>query len=757
MKRVTIFVLLALMVGCSRDPKVQRDKYFASGQNYLDTKKYEEASIEFRNALRLDKDHVRSYLGIAKAFQGMGNHQDAIGAFQQVIKLDGKNVEARLRLGDYMIAGGISNPGIFKQAQQMAEEALKVEPSNKDALLLLGNSYAGQNEIDRSIEQFQKVLSMDPGNLKAMLNLAAGQFRKKDAAAAEATFKEALQKHPNEIQAHLTIATFYAATNRTQETENHLKIAFDLAPSDSRSLYSLSSFYLASKKPAEAENVFKQAITRKPKEREPRWGLANFYLQQGKPDLANEALNEILRISKGDRPALLRLAEIYLNRNDEAKAEENIKTVLTANKNDAQAHYLQGKIFRRRQQLDKAMTEFEDAVKQDASLAPAYLEKANLQLIRGDFDACETTLRAILQRNKGFLPAQAAYAKLLALRQKPQDALQLAEEVLVAMPNNEDAIGARADALRLSGKLEESKKNWVRLCEMQPQNSGYWHRLATVEAMQGDNASALAHLRKALELKPDLAVAINDTLYLHLKAKNFDAALAELDRLAKSSSPQDEIHRFRGQVFSAKGDTASAESEFRKAIEINPKNYQAYILLGQLNMQRNNIPQAIKEVDQLIAQNNKLPAVFLLKGYYLQIGKDIPGAIASYRKTLELDSENPVAANNLAWLLCESNGNLEEALTLAKAARKKASEDPDIADTLGWIYYKMKNHTLAVDQLLFSVNNRKQPKAEHYYRLGMAYYAKGDLILAKQTLRKSLEMDSKIPGADDARKIIKQL
>ncbi len=290
---------------------------------------------------------------------------------------------------------------------------------------------------------------------------------------------------------------------------------------------------------------------------------------------------------------------------------------------------------------------------------------------------------------------------------------------------------------------------------MQPRSPAYWHRLGMVEVMQGDSKSALSHFRKAVELKPDYGPAINDIVYSYTKGKQFDAALAELDRLATMpGSSQDEIHRIRGQVFLAKGDMSAAEREFRKAIELNPQNYQTYILLAQLNMQRNNVPQALKDVDQLIAKNGKLGPAYLLKAYYLQVGKDTPGAIANYRKALELDSENPVAANNLAWLLCENNSNLEEALSLAKAARKKVPEDPEVADTLGWIYYKMKNYTLAVDQLLFSVNNRKQPRAEHYFHLGMTYYAKGDLILAKQTLRKSLELSPSFPGAAEARKIL---
>jgi tetratricopeptide (TPR) repeat protein len=758
MKRLSLFVLLVLVAaaGCSRDPKALRDKYFASGQKYLDDKRFEEASIEFRNAIRVDKEHVPSYLGIAKAFQGIGDHQNAIGAFQQVIRMDNKNVEARLQIGEYLLAGGARETDLFKQAQQMAEESLQVDPANVKALTLLGNALSAQGEVDKAIEQFEKALSKDPENLKATLDLAV-QYRKKDITKAESLFKEALRKHPEAIEARLAIAFFYASENKMQEAEAHLRKAFDMNSADQRSLYALATFYISAKKPAEAENVFKEAIARKPQEREPRWGLAGFYLQQGRIDLSITALNELLKVKPEDTAALLRLAEIYLSQNNPAKAEENVRAVLATRKNDAQAHYLQGKILVRRQEFDKAMSEFENSIKLDESLLPAYLEKASLQFMRNDLDACESTLTAVLQRDKDYLPAHAAYSKLLSVRQRPQDALQQAQEVLAQSPNNEDALVGRANAFSMLGKLQESKRDWMELCQMRPQNPIYLHRLGVVEVLLSDPASALVHFHKALEIQPDLIPAINDILYLYLKNKQYDAAFAELDRLAKTASPQDEIHRFRGQAYLLKGDMDGAEKEFRKVIEVNPQNYQTYILLGQLNMQRNNVAQAIKDVDQLIARNGNLSPAYLMKAFYLEANKDINGAMANYRKSLELDKENPVAANNLAWLLCEKNQNLEEALKLAQAARKKVPNDPDVADTLGWIYFRMKNYTLAVDQLTFSINNRKESKPEQYFRLGAALHAKGDDMLAKQTLRKALELKPVFEGSDEARAILKQI
>ena len=754
-KTIIALVCLSLLAGCSHDPKAARDKYFNSAQKYFADAKYDEAAIQYRNALQQDKEHVASYLGLAQTLQKLGEHQNAIGLFQQVIKMDGRNVTARLQLGEYYLAAAVSNPELFKNAQEQAEEVLKIEPSNVEARILLGNALGGQKENDKSIRELGKALSADPGNLRASTSLGLALMRSGDAAGAERTFRDACVKYPDATKAHLALATFLAASKRFQEAESEYRFAFNLAPADPACLNPLVSFYLSTKRAGDAEKVLKEAISKKPDAREPRWGMALFYLQQGLTDKAIEALQEVLKASPGDRQALLRLAEIYLARNEDAKAEENIRLVLAAEANNAEAHYLRGKILLKRQDVDKALADFNMAIKLNDSMPAPYIDKANVLVARGDLEGAHNTLNAILERDRNNVMVRGALAKLLAIRQQPRDALQLATEVLAVMPGNEDAIAARAESLRSLGRLEEARKDFLTLCENRPDNPVYWHRLGVVEAQQQATASALVHLRKALELKPDFIAAATDIVELQLKARQPAAALAELDRWSRTKAPQDEVHRLRGQVYLSGGDLAAAESEFRKTVEVNPQNYQAYLLLAQLNVQRNNIPQALKEVDQLISRNNKLVAAHMLKGLYLQVSGDIPGAMASYRNALALEPDNPYVANNLAWLLCESGSNLDEALALAQLARKKLPDNPEAADTLGWIYYKQKNYILAVDQLLFAVNNRKQPSAEQYFHLGMAYYEKGDLQLARQTLRKALELDPKLPGAEEARKIIK--
>src|SRR4029078_11122743 len=97
----------------------------------------------------------------------------------------------------------------------------------------------------------------------------------------------------------------------------------------------------------------------------------------------------------------------------------------------------------------------------------------------------------------------------------------------------------------------------------------------------------------------------------------------------------------------------------------------------------------------------------------------------------------PMAATNLAWLYVSSNRQLEEALQLAQLAHQELPDEPNIADTLGWIYVQKKMETMAIPGLESSVKQMPQNGMVQYH-LGVAYLQNGDFVKARQALQRSL-------------------
>ena len=98
---------------------------------------------------------------------------------------------------------------------------------------------------------------------------------------------------------------------------------------------------------------------------------------------------------------------------------------------------------------------------------------------------------------------------------------------------------------------------------------------------------------------------------------------------------------------------------------------------------------------------------------------------AHYEAILKLNPRFAPAANNLAWILVEQGGNLDVALSHAQTAREQQPNDPHIADTLGWIYYKKNAYLLAVNLLKEAVEKLPNEPDVHFH-YGMAQYKNGD-------------------------------
>ena len=101
-----------------------------------------------------------------------------------------------------------------------------------------------------------------------------------------------------------------------------------------------------------------------------------------------------------------------------------------------------------------------------------------------------------------------------------------------------------------------------------------------------------------------------------------------------------------------------------------------------------------------------------------------PEAKQVYEATLKLDPNNAVALNNLAFLLAETGGDLDDALTKAQRAKQLLPNLYEISDTLGWIYLKKNLADQAID-IFKDLVNKEPNHSTYHYHLGNGVLAEG--------------------------------
>jgi len=85
------------------------------------------------------------------------------------------------------------------------------------------------------------------------------------------------------------------------------------------------------------------------------------------------------------------------------------------------------------------------------------------------------------------------------------------------------------------------------------------------------------------------------------------------------------------------------------------------------------------------------------------------GAIETFREVVRRDATNPVALNNLAWLLATLENKPDEALPLARQAIELSPLEPSFLDTLTEVYVRQGDHQAAMSARLSRL--RLQPNS----------------------------------------------
>jgi tetratricopeptide (TPR) repeat protein len=204
-----------------------------------------------------------------------------------------------------------------------------------------------------------------------------------------------------------------------------------------------------------------------------------------------------------------------------------------------------------------------------------------------------------------------------------------------------------------------------------------------------------------------------------------------------------------GSSEQGKGDYDGALADFNRAIELDPKNYGAYLLRGQVKTNQGDYDGAIADFNQAFALNPSDGAVYGNRGAAKVMKGDLDGATSDLNQALALDPKNSdayVILGKTKVLKGDLDGgmaDLNQALTLdpknAQAYENRGAAKVIKGDLDGGIVDL--NQALALD-----------PKnAQAYENRGEAKGLKGDLDGGLGDLNQALALDPKNTHAYESR------
>ena len=199
-----------------------------------------------------------------------------------------------------------------------------------------------------------------------------------------------------------------------------------------------------------------------------------------------------------------------------------------------------------------------------------------------------------------------------------------------------------------------------------------------------------------------------------------------------------------------------AEDSTNQVLRLDKNNVPAMVLLAQLESVDGSTDKAIPLYQRAIELSPRDVRLEIALGALYERAGNWQQAESTYQKVLTIDAENPLASNNLAYLLLEHGGSPNVALTLAQTARRGLPNLPNSADTLGWAYYNNGGFSVAAPLLEDAVKATPDNQAYRYH-LGLTYQKLNDPAKAKAELEKVISLNPASPLAEQARHALRQL
>ncbi len=779
-------IAAALFLGACTTPEKAKAQHVARGQALLKDKKFQEASLEFRNALQIDDQLAEAHWGLANAYEGLQRYQEAFEEMRQVVELDPDNLDVRVKLGNYYLMGSKQSPAAITEAERLAKEVLQKDPNHIEGHVLMGSVLFAQDHKPEAFVELNRAIEIDPKRVESYLSLARFYALTKDLATAEATFQRAISVNGASALAHYEYGKFLVQLSRLDLAEAEFLKAVQVNGANREARFVLASFYLVNKRFDKAEDAYKALAELDKDKPEGRSVLADFYSAVGRLDEAIAIYKEVVAKSPDYTQGHYRLAEILMMRGDIAGAKNEIDGILKNDAKDRQAIILRARIEMKSGEpsdLKIAIEDLREVLRQEPNSRAGlyFMAEANLRL--GQIDQARAFAGDLERNYPEYLPAKLMQVQINLASGDAKSAVQLASQLqdrlAKAVPDRDTSpqmlADIRANTLIAHGsaalQLRDTKtarSDFLAAHDAAPGSSDIYVKLAAVALAENKVDEAITFYNNALAIDGANFNSLRGLISIYASQNHTDQAHARVDQAINSQPNNASLHFLKGQVYGFERNAQGAEAEFRRALEIDANYLAAYSALGALFVNTNQQDRAIAEYQKIVDRRPDNAAAYTLIGMLETSRRNIDAAIDNYRKALTKDENAIFAANNLAWLYAEyGKGNLDVAVRLAQGIVQTHPEVPSFADTLGWVYYKKGLYGAAAEQLKKAATmdeaearrSNSTPSPVYRYHLGMALAGKGDKAGARREIEAALRLSEKtrFAEADEARKTLATL
>jgi len=710
--------------------------------------KPDEAFAAYRKALEAKPDYADAHAAIMSMLMRQGKLDDAVKQLAEMKKTSPQGLQTQ-----YFEALLAYQKKDFKQARELAQQLVKIVPDNVLVLQL-----AGALEL-----RFNSLLQ------------------------AEVFLAKAVQSAPDSLHGRRLLVSTYLRSGQPAKALATLQPALKADNLDPATNAIAGEVYLQNGDTKKAEDYFNKAVKQNPKNDNARTALALTRLASGREDAGLAELQDVASSETGST-ATMALISAHLRRKDYDKAIAAIDALEKKQPDKPLSANLRGRTLLAKNDVAGARKSFERSVAIDPMYFPSVAALAALDMAEKKPDEARKRFDAVLAKNPKNGQALLALAELRAraggakeevaelisravtanptepgprlllidfhLRGKDvKQALSVAQNAVAAIPESAELLDGLGRAQQASGETNQALVTFNKVAAMQPQSPMPQMRLADAYMADKNKVAAAQSLRKALEIKPNMLEAERGLVLLALDAKNYDEALRISRGMQKQSPKEAAGYLFEGDIAANQKKWDVAANAYQAGLK-QTGSPQFAIKLHSVYAAAGKPTDAEKLTSTWLKDNPKDVVYRMYVGDASLAKNDLAAAERQYQAVLQIQPQNTVALNNLAWVTGKLNK--DGAIAYAEKAVALAPNQPAFMDTLAVLHSDRNDYAKALEWQTKALALQPQNAT---YRLHMAkiHIKGGKKELARKDLDELVKLGDKFAGQAEVATMLKGL
>jgi putative PEP-CTERM system TPR-repeat lipoprotein len=636
-----------------------------------------------------------------------GDHDGAVEFYRKALQSRPNFIPAHSA-----IISTLMQKGAVEEAAEQLDALKKVAPNHPQTIYLQGQLAYQRKEYRTVRDLAQQLLKAAPNNPAALQLAGAAEYQLGSYYQAESYLNKALQQAPDLRFARGLLIANYLRAGQPAKALATLQPVLGKMDEDADFLVLVGEVYLQAGDPKKAEEYLHRASKLDPNDLTKRTAVAVAHMAQGRVIEAASEFEQISRVDDGITADQALIAS-HLQRNELDSALSAIDALQKKQPDDPATYSLQGRVLLAKKDGAGARRSFEKAVAVNPTYFPAVASLASMDMAEGNSERARKRFEEVLAADPKNMPALLSLAKLttatggtnadslafikksisanpdavaprLALvdyymaNDEPKKADSAAQEALAAIPGKPELLDAAGRAEVRAGEVNKALATYGKLASLQPSSPLPYLRMADIHLSSKNTEEAVKNLRKVLEIRPNLFEAQRKLVQILLAdGKTIDALT--IAREIEGQRPNEAVgYILEGDIHAAEKRWSDAAVAYRNGVRQAPTSELA-IKLHKALLSAGKTAEADKAASSWLRDHPKDVAFRLYSGDLATARKDYSAAAQYYRAAVDLQPENALALNNLAWV----SGQMKsaKALEYAERANRLAPNQPAFMDT----------------------------------------------------------------------------